>query len=147
VIGQDGTAAFDRGEIERRLDDLGEGRIALMDESGVDVQVLSVTTPALHNLEPEESVTLARRTNDLLAATIATHPTRFQGFATLPVAAPEAAALDLTRTVRHLGFPGAMLCGRTRDKNLDRPDFLPIFETPRNSASPYSSTREFRSVP
>ena len=40
-IGQEGTAGFDRGEIEQRLDDLGQGRIALMDESGVDVQVLS----------------------------------------------------------------------------------------------------------
>ena len=90
-IGQEGTAGFDRGDIEERLDDLGELRLALMDESGVDVQVLSVTTPALHNLEPEESVILARRTNDLVATTIARY--------------------------------------RTREKNLDHPDFLPIFET------------------
>jgi uncharacterized protein len=128
-IGTEGTAAFDRGDIEQRLDDLGEGRIALMDESGVDVQVLSVTTPALHNLEAEESVTLARSTNDLIAATIAKHPTRFQGFATLPTAAPKQAALELERSVEHLGLAGAMLCGRTRDKNLDHPDFFPIFET------------------
>ena len=59
-FGQEGTAAFDRGEIDDRLNDLGQGRIALMDESGVDVQVLSVTTPALHNLEAEESVMLAK---------------------------------------------------------------------------------------
>ncbi len=78
AIGQEGTAEFDRGEIEERLDDLGAGRIALMDESGVDVQVLSVTTPALHNLEPDESVMLAQRTNDLVAATIANYPTRFR---------------------------------------------------------------------
>jgi uncharacterized protein len=129
VIGQEGTAGLDRGEIEERLDDLGEGRIALMNESGVDIQVLSVTTPALHNLEAEESVILARRTNGLVASTIANHPTRFQGFATLPTAAPEDAALELERSVQHLGLAGAMLCGRTRDKNLDHPDFLPIFET------------------
>lgn len=128
-LGQEGTEVFDRGEIEERLDDLGEHRLALMDESGVDVQVLSVTTPALHNLEPEESVTLARRTNDLLSATIAMHPTRFQGFATLPTAAPAQAALELERCVTRLGFVGAMLCGRTREKNLDHPDFLPLFET------------------
>ena len=126
-IGQEGTAVFDLGEIEKRLDDLGQGRLALMDEGGVDVQVLSVTTPALHNLEPEESVTLARRTNDLIAATIAEYPTRFQGFAVLPTAAPADAALELERAVQNLGLAGAMLCGRTRDKNLDHPDFLPIF--------------------
>jgi uncharacterized protein len=129
AIGQEGTAILDRGEIEARLDDLGAGRIALMDESGVDVQVLSVTTPALHNLEPEESVVLARQTNDLLAATIARHPTRFEGFATLPTAAPEQAAAELERCVLDLKFAATMLCGRTRDKNLDHPDFLPILET------------------
>lgn len=129
AIGQEGTAAFDRGEIEERLDDLGSGRMALMDESGVDTQVLSVTTPALHNLEPEESVVLARRTNDLIAATIARHPTRFQGFATLPTASPADAATELERGVRDLGLAGAMLCGRTREKNLDHPDFVPLFAT------------------
>lgn len=129
TIGQEGTDAFDRGEIEARLDDLGDGRIALMDEAAVDVQVLSVTTPALHNLEPAESVALARSTNDLVAATIAKYPTRFQGFATLPTAAPAEAAAELERCVQQLGFVGTMLCGRTRDKNLDHPDFLPILET------------------
>lgn len=125
-IGDEGTSAFDHGAIEDRLNDLGDQRLALMDESGVDVQVLSVTTPALHNLEPEESVGLARRTNDLIAATIAKHPTRFQGFAVLPTASPIEAALELDRCVTSLGLAGAMVCGRTREKNLDHPDLLPM---------------------
>ncbi|MGI4758122.1 MAG: amidohydrolase family protein [Janthinobacterium lividum] len=128
-VGREGTAGFDRGEVEQRLDDLGEGRIALMDESGVDVQVLSVTTPALHNLDPDESVRLAKSTNDLVAATVAKYPARFQGFATLPTAAPADAALELERSVQQLGFRGAMLCGRTRDKNLDHPDLRPVLAT------------------
>jgi predicted TIM-barrel fold metal-dependent hydrolase len=99
-----------------------------MDESGVDVQVLSLTTPGLHNLDPEPSVTLARQTNDLLAATIAQHPTRFQGLATLPTASPAHVAAELARSVTQLGFKGAMLSGRTRDKNLDHPDFRPLFK-------------------
>jgi predicted TIM-barrel fold metal-dependent hydrolase len=115
---------------------LGEQRLALMDESGVDVQVLSVTTPALHNLEPEESVTLARETNNLVAATIATYTTRFQGFATLPTAAPKEAAAELERAVTRLGLVGTMLCGRTREKNLDHPDFLPMFETAARLGAP-----------
>jgi hypothetical protein len=43
AVGSEGTANFDQGEIRKRLEDLGEGRLTLMDESGVDVQVLSVT--------------------------------------------------------------------------------------------------------
>jgi len=135
-IGQEGTAGFDRGEIEQRLDDLGQGRIELMDESGVDVQVLSVTTPALHNLEPEESVLLSERTNDLVAATIAKYPARFQAFATLPTAAPAHAARELERSVQRLGFAGAMLCGRTRAKNLDHPELRPVFATAAKLAVP-----------
>ena len=129
AIGHEGTGAFDMGEIVTRLDDLGSQRLALMDESGVDVQVLSVTTPALHNLDPEPSVTLAQQTNDLVAATVAKYPTRFQGFATLPTASPEHVAAELARSVKQLGLKGAMLCGRTRDKNLDHPDFWPMFKT------------------
>jgi len=129
TIGSEGTAVFEQGEIGERIKDLGEGRLALMDESGIDVQVLSVTTPALHNLEPEESVGLAQETNNLVAATIAKHPTRFQGFAVLPMAAPQEAARELERCVKQLGFCGSMMCGRTRDKNLDHPDFLPLLET------------------
>lgn len=129
-LGTEGTDAFDeRKEIAERLEDLGEGRIALMDEAGIDVQVLSVTTPALQNLEAEESIHLARQTNDFLADVIAKNPTRYQGFATLPTPAPEIAASELDRCVRAHGFKGAMLCGRTRETNLDAPVFLPLFET------------------
>jgi hypothetical protein len=92
----------------------------------------------LHNLEPEESVTLARRTNDLVAATIAKYRTRFQGFATLPTAAPKEAAAELERAVTRLRLVGTMLCGRTRAKNLDHPDFLPIFETAARLGVPLS---------
>jgi len=136
TIGQEGTNSFDRGEIEARLDDLGLTRLELMDEAGVDVQVLSVTTPALHNLEPRQSVDLARQTNDLLAATVAKHPTRFQAFALLPTASPSEAALELERSVTQLGFNGTMLCGRTRDKNLDHADLRPIFATAAKLGAP-----------
>jgi predicted TIM-barrel fold metal-dependent hydrolase len=129
AIGHEGTGGFDGGEIGERLQDIAEGRLALMDEAGVDVQVLSVTTPALHNLEPEESVALARRTNDLVAATVSKFPTRFQGFATLPTAAPDEAVRELERCVKELGMAGVMLCGRTRDRNLDHPDFDPMLAT------------------
>lgn len=136
-LGTEGTDAFDeRKEIAERLEDLGEGRIVLMDEAGVDVQVLSVTTPALQNLGAKESVHLARQTNDFLAGVVARNPSRFQGFATLPTPAPEIAASELDRCVREYGFKGAMLCGRTREMNLDAPAFLPLFETAAQLGAP-----------
>ena len=114
--------------IETRLLDLAEGRLALMDETGLDVQVLSLNTPMLHNLGPE-SIDLARRTNDALAKAVARYPTRFQAFATLPVADPEQAARELERCVQAFGFKGTMLCGRVGERNLDDPALRPMFDS------------------
>lgn len=122
----DPSVAYHAGAIEQRLVDLAEDRLGLMDETGLDVQVLSLTTPALHDLG-RDSVAVARRVNDIVAAAIARHPTRFQALATLPVSMPEEAALELDRCVRTLGFKGAMLCGRVGTRQLDDPGFAPIF--------------------
>jgi predicted TIM-barrel fold metal-dependent hydrolase len=120
------SAIADGGENGARLADLGAGRLALMDEQGVDVQVLSLTTPGLHNLAPAPSVEMAYRVNDLIAETCARHPRRFQGFAALPTPAADAAPRELERAVRELGLKGALLCGRTRERHLDHPDMRPM---------------------
>jgi predicted TIM-barrel fold metal-dependent hydrolase len=49
--------------------------------------------------------------------------------ATLPVAVPEEAALELDRCVKTLGFKGTVLCGKVGDRNLDDPAFAPIFQS------------------
>jgi predicted TIM-barrel fold metal-dependent hydrolase len=118
----------DQGEIGDKLRDLADRRIADMDETGLDVQVLSLTAPGLQSLEPPEAVRLQRSTNDLIAQTVRLYPDRFQGFATLATPDPEAAARELERAVGELGLNGAMLFGRTRARNLDHPDNWPIFE-------------------
>jgi len=123
----DPSVAVHSGEIERCLLDLSDERLALMDETGVDVQVLSLTTPALHDLG-QQGLELARRANDAVAAAVARRPDRFQALAALPVGEPEAAALELERCVRTLGFKGTMLCGRVGERNLDHQDLAPIFE-------------------
>ena len=123
----DPSVAFHGGPLEKRLLNLAEERLSLMDESGLDVQVLSLTTPSLHDLGAN-SVDLARRANDAVAEAVARHPDRFQALATLPVAMPDEAALELERCVRTLGFKGTMLCGRVGHRNLDHTDLLPIFQ-------------------
>lgn len=122
----DGTLSLNPGIIGERLADLGEQRLALMDETGVDVQVLSLTTPGLNNLG-SHGIDLARRANDLLAGAVAANPSRFQAMAALPSADADAAALELRRSVEQLGCKGAVLFGRVGDKNLDHPIFEPTF--------------------
>lgn len=113
---------------ERRLLDVGDGRLSAMDEAGIDVAVLSHTTPGVQGLDAGRAVPLARQANDFIAAAVRSRPDRFEGFATLPMGAPLEAALELERAVGQLGLNGAMLFGRTGDRNLDHPDFMPILE-------------------
>jgi predicted TIM-barrel fold metal-dependent hydrolase len=111
-----------------QLCDLDAGRIAAMDAAGIDVQVLSLTSPGTEQLDATEAVALARETNDTLAAAVRRHPTRLAGFATLPTAAPLAAADELERTVRTFGFKGALINGHYKGRYLDDPFFWPILE-------------------
>ena len=121
-----------RGETWSPLNDtddmaeVGPKRLRAMDESAVTVQVLSVVGPGADLLPPEEGPGWAREANDAMAAAIARHPGRFAGFAHLPLTAPEAAADELERAVRHLGFRGALVSGTTDGRFLDDPRFAPV---------------------
>lgn len=131
----DPSVGANGGPFEARLMNLAEHRISLMDETGLDIQVLSLTTPSLHDFGAD-GIEIARRTNDAVAAAIARHPTRFQGFATLPVSQPDEAALELQRCIHELGFKGTMLCGRVGNHNLDAPFLAPIFECASRLGAP-----------
>jgi len=124
------------GDSARRLADLGDERLASMRETGLDVQVLSLSTPGVQNLAPANAITLQAAANDLLADTVRAHPDRFQGLATLATPAPAAAARELERAVTVLGLNGAMLFGRTRGENLDDPGFWPVFEAAASLRAP-----------
>jgi predicted TIM-barrel fold metal-dependent hydrolase len=99
-----------------------------MDAHGIDMQVLSETAPAVHELDPDKAIPLARRSNDYLHEQISKNPTRFAGFAALPVSDPKAAADELERVVTKLGFKGAMFMGLCKGRFLDEKFFWPIFE-------------------
>ena len=108
--------------------DLGEGRIAAMDEAGIDVQILSHTVPSTENLEPSLARELSTQANDAMAAAISKYPDRFLGFATLPMRDPAAAVHELERTVRDLHFVGALINGHVNGRYLDDKFFWPVFE-------------------
>lgn len=117
-----------QGDSGRRLADLGLERQAQMDRVGVDVQVLSLSTPGVQNLDAADAVALQIATNDALADAVRNQPDRYQGLAILATPSPERAADELARAVTKLGLKGAMVFGRTRDRNMDEPQFWPIYE-------------------
>ena len=107
-------------------DGLGEKRLRAMDLAGVDMMVLSLTSPGTQALPPEQAVPLARGANDYLAQAVKAHPDRLAGWATLPTPDPDAAAQELERAVGELGFVGACTHGRTGNDYLDHERFRPI---------------------
>lgn len=119
-----------------QLADVGEKRIAEMDAAGIDVQVISLTSPGTEQLPGEEASTLATESNDGLAKAIEQNPKRLAGFAAIPTASPEEAADELERTVRDYHFKGALINGHCRGRYLDDRFFWPIFERAQELAVP-----------
>jgi predicted TIM-barrel fold metal-dependent hydrolase len=119
-----------------QLCDLGEKRIAEMDAAGIDLQVLSLTSPGTEQLEAIEGATMAHEANELLAAAVKRYPTRFAGFAVLPTASPAEAADELEHMVREHGFKGAVINGHNRGRYLDDKFFWPILECAESLSVP-----------
>src|ERR1700741_4733706 len=105
------------------LPEIGEIRLKSMDETGITVQVLSNSGPGPDLLPGADGVALARELNDHLADAVARRPDRFAGFASLPLQSPDAAAVELKRAVKELGFVGAMVNGTTEGRFLDHPSY------------------------
>jgi 2,3-dihydroxybenzoate decarboxylase len=115
-------------DVPAALSDLGNARIAAMDEAGIDVQVVSLTQPGCERFAPDIAVPMARDSNDRLFEAIK-HSQRFAGFAALPCGDPDAAAKELERSVSRLGFKGALINGHVPGSFLDERKYWSIFES------------------
>lgn len=115
--------------------DLGHGRIQNMDEHGIDMQVVSLSSPA--QLVPtERAVTLTRAANNRLVQAIRANPTRLSGFAALPWQAPQAAVDELDRAITELGLKGVLIAGRPGNTFLDDARYAPILRKLEDLGAP-----------
>lgn len=109
-----------RAALTSALEDLSERRIQIMDDAGIDIFVLSQTSPGVQvETDTATAVRLARSANDYLQTQIERHPTRYRGFAHLAMQDPASAADELQRCVRDYGFLGALINGNTNGVYLD----------------------------
>lgn len=122
----DSLVLNEHGDSAVRLADLDTVRLAAMDEQGVDMQVLSLAPPGTQGVTAADAIALSREANDVAAAAVRAHPTRFRAMATLPLAEPAAAAAELERAAG-LGLTGAMVYGRVGEVPLDDPRFDDIW--------------------
>ena len=104
-------------ELRARLVDIQDRRLRLMDEHGIEITVLSLNAPAVQAIPDRgRALEIARIANDTLAEEVAKRPDRFRGFAALPMQDPDAAIDELRRSVRELGFVGALVNGFSQDE-------------------------------
>src|SRR5439155_22768797 len=84
-------------------------RERVLDETGVDRQIISLTTPGTHVETPAVAVTLATLVNDAFARITAERTRHFLAFATLPLCDPAASVTEFVRAIDQLRLSGAML--------------------------------------
>ncbi len=103
-------------------------RQEVIEQEGVDLQVLTLTTPGTHVEERGRAVALARLVNDSFHSITQARPDRFTALATLPLNDVPASVDELERAVRQLGFRGAMLFSNVNGIALADEGFWPLYE-------------------
>lgn len=112
----------------RQILDLGNERIENMDKSGIGFALLSLNAPGVQGiLNAGIAMNVAKKANDRMAEAVAKHPERYAALAALPMHDPDAAARELTRCVRELGFKGCMVNGF---QQVDDPNKVKYFDIP-----------------
>ena len=107
-------------DVSKRLED--------MDRVGIDVEVISLSTPNVFFAGAEHQPAVARMINDSYAELITQHPTRFKGFASIPMDAPDASLNELHRAIDELKLNGVILLSNIGGRPLTSPEYRPFFE-------------------
>jgi aminocarboxymuconate-semialdehyde decarboxylase len=103
-------------------------RQGVLDQHGVDTQVISLTTPGTHVEEPAVAVKLSSITNDAFAKVRDERRGRFEPLATLPLNDPNASVREFVRAYDQLRLAGAMLFSNVNGTGLDDQQFWPLYE-------------------
>lgn len=103
-------------------------RQLVLEEHGVDTQVLSFTTPGVHVEPPTAAVRFARQINDAFAKATRKRHRRFTALATLPLNDPAASVVELERAMKDLGLPGAMVFSNVNHVALADKRFAPLWK-------------------
>ncbi|HEY4216472.1 MAG TPA: amidohydrolase family protein [Gemmatimonadaceae bacterium] len=103
-------------------------RIEDMDRVGIDVEVISLSTPNVFFADAKGQPAVAKMMNDAYADLISKHPTRFKAFASIPMDAPDAALAELHRSINDLKLNGVILLSNIRGAALTDKRYRPFFE-------------------
>ena len=118
----------DIGVLRADLRDIDD-RLAAMDASAVDIQILANWIDLNgYVLSEPQGAEYCRLFNESLAAVVASHSKRFMALANVPLQAPSAAAAELNHAVSELGMVGVQIATTVAGQELDDPDLDPLWE-------------------
>ena len=106
-----------------------DDRLKAMARCGVDMQVITLTTPGVDWEEPSLGIKLARLTNDAYGDIMERHPGKFVALAALPMQDPPSAVEELERAVKDRGLRGAMIFSNAAGSPIDGERFMQVYET------------------
>ena len=118
-----------------KLLDVDAGRLADMDAGGVDMHLLSLTSPGVQMFEKDKAIALARLSNDRLREIIDRHPKRFAGLAAFAPQDPNAPK-EMERAINTLKLNGFLVNSHTANSYLDEKRFYPILEAAESLGAP-----------
>ena len=105
-----------------------EKRIKVMEKYGIDMQVLTQTTPVLVGLNAGEASDVCRLTNDAVGKICRDYPDRFVPFAVVSLLDVKQAVYELDRVVNKWGCRGVTLGTNHNNKGVDDPENGPFYE-------------------
>jgi predicted TIM-barrel fold metal-dependent hydrolase len=114
--------------LQEMLQDLGDLRLAHMDEYGIDRQLLLLTAPGVQVVKPGEGTALAREANDIAADACRRHPDRFSACAAFDPRDVAGSVKEIDRAVGTLGLAGAVLNSHFQGHYIDEVEYFPILE-------------------
>jgi aminocarboxymuconate-semialdehyde decarboxylase len=110
-------------------------REGVLDQHGVTMQVVTLTTPGTHVEEPKTAARLASLVNDEFKEAIDTRGRHFTALATLPLNDPPASLKEFRRATTQLGLRGAMLFSNINGVALSDQRFWPIYEAANDAGA------------
>ena len=105
-----------------------EASISFMDEAGIDMAVVSLSTPGVHTGDSAEAQALARRCNEFAAELLRERPGRFASFACLPLPDIDASLEELAYAFDVLELDGVVLFTNANGVYLGDDVLEPVFE-------------------
>jgi aminocarboxymuconate-semialdehyde decarboxylase len=106
---------------------LGPDRIRILDQRGIDVQVLSINGYWWYRADRDLAREIVRVHDEALAAWCAAHPGRFVALTSVALQYPDLAVEQLEYAVTRLGFRGASVGGHVEGEELSSRRFDPFW--------------------